>query len=275
MVTIMRICAFIGASGTGKSYRAQWVARENNLECIIDDGLFIKSNKVLAGRSAKKENSKIASVRRAIFTEEGHRQSVKDAIIKANPEGILILGTSEEMIKKICEALELPLVGKWIQIDEVASQNEINKARHMRKDFGKHVIPVPTIEVKNQFSGYFLNSLKIFRSKGKGRESFEAEKTIVRPTFSYMGEYTVSEKVINEIIYHVGGTIAGIHRMTKIRNKNAYDGIIVDIDIIVYYGTKMDVMMKEFAEKVQYEIDKLTALNIISLNITVKGIFST
>ena len=82
----MRILAFVGASGTGKSYRAQWVARENELDCIIDDGLLIKENKILAGKSAKKESSRIASVKRAIFTDDKHAQDVIDAINKENPK---------------------------------------------------------------------------------------------------------------------------------------------------------------------------------------------
>ena len=45
--------AFIGPSGTGKSYRAQMVAGEKGIEYIIDDGLLIKGNQVLAEIPAK------------------------------------------------------------------------------------------------------------------------------------------------------------------------------------------------------------------------------
>ena len=40
----IRVYAFVGPSGTGKSYRAQMVANENNINYIIDDGLFIISS---------------------------------------------------------------------------------------------------------------------------------------------------------------------------------------------------------------------------------------
>lgn len=33
----VKVYAFVGPSGTGKSYRAQMVASENNIEYIIDD----------------------------------------------------------------------------------------------------------------------------------------------------------------------------------------------------------------------------------------------
>ena len=51
----IKVYAFVGPSGTGKSYRAQMVAGENNINFIIDDGLLIKDNEVIAGTSAKKE----------------------------------------------------------------------------------------------------------------------------------------------------------------------------------------------------------------------------
>ena len=37
----MKVIAFVGPSGTGKSYRASVVAHESGIECIIDDGILI------------------------------------------------------------------------------------------------------------------------------------------------------------------------------------------------------------------------------------------
>ncbi len=38
----IKVYAFVGPSGTGKSYRAQMVAGEKGTHFIIDDGLLIK-----------------------------------------------------------------------------------------------------------------------------------------------------------------------------------------------------------------------------------------
>ena len=43
----IKVYAFVGPSGTGKSYRAQMVASERNINYIIDDGLLIKENEVI------------------------------------------------------------------------------------------------------------------------------------------------------------------------------------------------------------------------------------
>jgi ABC-type uncharacterized transport system YnjBCD ATPase subunit len=91
----MRVIGFVGPSGTGKSHRASWVAREKGIDFIIDDGLLISGNRVVAGASAKKENTKIGSIKRALFINDDHVKDVTKAIESYKPEAILILGTSE------------------------------------------------------------------------------------------------------------------------------------------------------------------------------------
>ena len=66
----MKVYAFVGPSGTGKSYRAQMVANSRNIKYIIDDGLLISENEVVAGISAKKAPTKIETVRNALFQDE-------------------------------------------------------------------------------------------------------------------------------------------------------------------------------------------------------------
>ena len=67
MFETIRVYAFVGPSGTGKSYRAQMVAGENNIKYIIDDGLLVNDNEVVAGTSAKKAPTKIETIRHALF----------------------------------------------------------------------------------------------------------------------------------------------------------------------------------------------------------------
>ena len=64
----MRVIAFVGPSGTGKSYRSVMVSQQYGADAIIDDGLLISHGKVIAGTSAKKMNrQKIASVKHALL----------------------------------------------------------------------------------------------------------------------------------------------------------------------------------------------------------------
>ena len=96
-----KVYAFVGPSGTGKSYRAQLVASENNVHYIIDDGLLIHDNDVVAGYSAKKAPTKVETVKKAIFMDKEDRENMVDALKKINPDSILILGTSDGMVEKL------------------------------------------------------------------------------------------------------------------------------------------------------------------------------
>lgn len=199
----IKVYAFIGPSGTGKSYRAQMVASENDIAYIIDDGLLINENDVIAGNSAKKAPTKIETVKKAIFVNDSDRNEMKKAIRKSKPQSILILGTSDGMIDKITENLGLPKPCKRIYIQDVATEAEIETAKRIRTTQGKHVIPVPTFEIKKDFSGYILDPLQIFKFKGKGTDPYITEKSIIRPTFSYLGNFTISDVVFRQIVEYL------------------------------------------------------------------------
>ena len=112
----IKVYAFVGPSGTGKSYRAGLVASEHGINYIIDDGLFIKDNEIIAGNSAKKAPTKIETVKHALFIEDEEKKDILKAIKKYKPDKILILGTSDNMVKKIAENIGLPEISKFIYI---------------------------------------------------------------------------------------------------------------------------------------------------------------
>lgn len=268
----MRVVGFTGASGTGKSHRASWVARERGIQYIIDDGLFIKENRVIAGYSAKKEKTKVGSIKRALFTDDGHVDEVKRAIKQHQPEAIMILGTSEGMVDKIAERLGLPEVSERIHIEDVADEFEIKQALATRREQGKHVIPVPAFEIKKDFSGYFLDPLQIFRRKGKLSFQPDGEKSVVRPTFSYLGGYTISDYTIYQIVEFVVSGFSGVSRISRFRAENQPDGIYMEMDLILKYGYPIRALVRELQQKVSEEIERLTALNIQQFNVTVKSL---
>ena len=271
----MRIYAFVGPSGTGKSYRAQMVAGENNISYIIDDGLLVNENEVVAGESAKKAPTKIETVKHAIFIDEKERKEMIKAIKKFKPESILILGTSDGMVEKIAENLELPKIEKTIYIDEVATKDEMETARNIRVTQGKHVIPVPTFEIKKDFSGYILDPLQIFKSKGRGNEPYISEKSIIRPTFSYMGNFKISDTVFKQIIDVVTEKTEGVHKIHRTiikKHEELNDGIYIYIEVIIQFGYNVNDTMQNLKRKIIKEIEKMTAMNVLNMEIVVKGV---
>ena len=267
--------AFIGPSGTGKSYRAQYVASQRDIKYIIDDGLLIKENQVIAGVSAKKAPTKIETVKNALFISEEKKDEIQKAIRKYKPESILILGTSDGMVDKIAENIGLPPIAERIYINEVATQDEMETARRIRVTEGKHVIPVPTFEIKKDFSGYLLDPLQIFKSKGKNAEPYIAEKSIIRPTFSYLGNFTISDSVFKDIIVTVAKKVDGVYKVLKIRVDKTHNdtaGVQLYIEVSIEFGANMIDILKVFKKETKREIENLTAMYISSVEIVAKDV---
>lgn len=269
----IKVYAFVGPSGTGKSYRAQMVAGEKNISYIIDDGLLIKENEVIAGESAKKASTKIETVKKALFLNESEKKVIQTAFKKYKPKSILILGTSDGMVEKIAENLGLPKIKQIIYITEVATEQEMEMARKMRVTEGKHVIPVPTFEIKKDFSGFLLDPLQIFKLKGKGEKPYISEKSIIRPTFSYMGNFTISDSVFRQIAEYLATKTAEIYKVLRTRVSKCDYGISIEMEVTVVYGYNVVEALKDFKRRVIKEIENLTSMNIIKMEVIAKNVF--
>ena len=269
----IKVYAFVGPSGTGKSYRAQMVAGEKDTHFIIDDGLLIKDNEVVAGESAKKSSTKVATVKHALFYEEEEKAEIVKALKKYKPESILILGTSDGMVEKIATNLGLPKISETTYITDVATEEEMKTARRIRVTEGKHVIPVPTFEIKKDFSGYLLDPLQIFKSKGKGQKPYISEKSIIRPTFSYMGRFTISDLVFRQILEYLAVRTPAIYKILKTRVENYGEGAKIYMEVTILYGHSVIDELKEFKQKAKKEIEKLTAMNVVELDVVAKNIY--
>ena len=269
----IQVYAFVGPSGTGKSYRAQMVASEKGVNFIIDDGLLIKDNEVVAGNSAKKAPTKIETVKKALFTRPEEQFEIKKTLRKLKAENILILGTSDGMVQKIQENLGLPKICETIYITDVATEEEMQTARRIRLTEGKHVIPVPTFEIKKDFSGYLLDPLQVFKSKGKNSKPYISEKSIIRPTFSYLGNFQISDTVFRQIIEHLATKTPAIHQTNKVRIDNYPEGMCIYLEVVIVYGFNILQALHDFKSKCKREIERLTTMNVESIDIVAKGLY--
>ena len=238
----IKVYAFVGPSGTGKSYRAQMVASEKNIHFIIDDGLLIKDNEIIAGASAKKAPTKIETVKHALFYAEEEKKPIEKALKKYRPDKILILGTSDGMLQKIAANLGLPEVSETTYI------------------------------IKKDFSGYLLDPLQIFKSKGAGQKPYISEKTIIRPTFSYLGKFTISDTVFRQIVEYLAERMQSIYRVVRTRATSTVAGPSIYMEVIVMYGYNIQEVLKEFKEKARKEIENLTAMNVVSMDVVAKSV---
>lgn len=267
----MKVYALVGKSGTGKSFQATYLCGQMNIEYIIDDGLLIGRAAVLAGISAKRQRTKIGAVKTALFTDEEHMREVRDKLDEITPESILVIGTGRGMVFKICERLGIPEPETIINIEDITTEEERNTAHKQRYEQGKHVIPVPTFELKKEFSGYFMNPLRRFMERGN-KSSWRSERTVVRPTYSYLGNYNISDRVITDIINYICMNSGDVFKVGKINVNKTDEGIRIKVFLVMYDGRNII----EAAERIQREIarqtEMMTAFNVENTDIEIRGL---
>lgn len=273
----MDVIALVGPSGTGKSHRALVVAHKHKADAIIDDGILIQGGKIIAGHSAKHEQSKIMAVRRAIFVLPGHAKEVREAIQRISPHRILILGTSENMVDKIAAKLQLPAISQIINIQDIATKNEIQKAQFHRLKEGKHIIPVPTIELKPHFSGYLIDPLQSFFKHSSTQRRRLGEKSIVRPVFSYYGKLSIDDSAVKAIIVHTISMERPVAHLDNVSvehvTKSGEDaGVEIHFDITLVYGSHIPTLIRQVQDKVRDQVEYMTGMLVRRVDIRVKGL---
>jgi uncharacterized alkaline shock family protein YloU len=264
----MEIFALIGESGTGKSYKALLVAHKFNINYIIDDGLLIRKDKILAGHSAKRDENKIQAIRTAIFEEPSHAHKVMEVIKKAKPTKILVIGTSVRMIDKIIKTLELPPPKRILKIEDISTEKEIEEAKNNRLKEGRHVIPLPGIEVQRKFPVNILESLEIFYKRRYSKRKI-GERAIVRPPFSYYGKLYVSENAILDVIIYILKDFKGVVRLSKSQINIKEEGILVNISLTLQYGENIPNIGVKIQKSLKKELEYITGINVILINIFV------
>ena len=287
----MKVYALVGKSGTGKSFQATYLCGELNIEYIVDDGLLIGGGTVLAGISAKRQQTKIGAVKTALFTEEMHRSAVLEKLEELAPESLLIIGTSDEMVGKIRLRLHLPEFERTIYIEEITTEEERKTAARQRNEQGQHVIPAPALQLKQQFSGYFMDPLRRFMgrtgkladvsggglgrfSAGSGNSSAASaiERTVVRPTYSYLGEYKVSDKVIFDIVNYICWCSGVVSKTAKVSIYKTDSGIQISAGLIMKYSADVRAAAGRIQRRIAEETEMMTAFHVEAVNIEIKGL---
>ena len=276
---LMKVVSFTGKSGTGKSFQATALAQRRGFDAIIDDGLLIYKGQIVAGSSAKKCASKAAAMRTALFNYEDHRESVKAAIERCDPQALMIIGTSDRMTDLVAEQLGLPLPEERIYIEDVTTEEEREIAAHYRIDEGEHVIPAPSGQLRRDFAGYFMDPIKQFIHKARGNAVYGDQKpvddgpndrTVVRPTFSYFGSFTISEQVIRDIIKIAAEAYESHLVVVDRMNNGKQTNMSVTIDVMAVCDPESIDKCLDLQQDVYGALSTMTAFTIDSVNVRIR-----
>ncbi len=267
----IQVFALVGKSGSGKSFRAQLVAQKHSIDLIIDDGLLIKGQKILAGKSAKKEPGMLSAIKTALFNDDEHAEEVKKALSKEHFKRILILGTSAAMTRKIAKRLGLPSPSKIIKIEDIATTEEIDRARRIREEEGKHIIPVPAIEIKKNYPHIFFESVKVLLSSRLKLFSKEKafEKTVVRPEYSKKGKVAISETALTQMVLHCVDEFNPELKVTKIILHRDNENYSIEVILSIPYGTQIAGDLHNLQRYITESLEQFTGIILDEVNITV------
>ncbi len=268
----MEVVALIGPSGSGKSHRALLLSYELGARFIVDDGLLIEESRILAGKSAKREQSKMAAIRTAIFSQKDHAEEVWRELVQHAPCTVLIIGTSRGMVDRIAERLQLPKPREYLNISDVSNPEDIERALEQRREQNKHVIPVPTFEVKKTFSGYLVDPLRLLLRPRNGDYSnlFLVEKSVVRPNFSSLGKFYIADSVVMTIAIRCCLENKGIAKVLRAVVTNTGSGVGINLEVSVVYGMDLFDTLCEAQERVRAMVEHMTALNVTEVNVAAK-----
>ncbi|PKL08380.1 MAG: hypothetical protein CVV51_09275 [Spirochaetae bacterium HGW-Spirochaetae-7] len=269
----VRVFALVGESGTGKSFRAKLVAQKYGIDMIIDDGLLIDGDAIVAGKSAKREKLYMAAVKTALFHEKAHRDEVARVLQHSRWKKILLIGTSEKMVKKIAERLQIPYPAKIIKIEDIASRDEIETAIRARKVEGKHVIPVPAIEVKRSYPRIFYDSIRVFLQRNLSPGGLTTpklyEKSVVRPEFSKRGRVAISESALSQMVIHCIDEFDDSIRIRKITIRSDSQGYRLTIVIEVPFGSQLSGRIHNLQQYIIDNIERFTGILIEEVNLVI------
>ncbi|MGI6076083.1 MAG: hypothetical protein ACOYD9_06945 [Pyramidobacter sp.] len=259
------VLAFYGPAGTGKSMRAQFVASKRKIDVIIDDGLVISRGRIIGGKSAKTESNMVRAVRRAMFHFPEHRAEVRKCLSRRSGSRVMVLATSKGMSDEICAALGLPLPSEYVTIDQVATDEEIERALYERKQKKRHVIPVAQTQIQKNYTGRLVGRLKnLFFSHE------DTEKTIVRPPFSYYGSLKIEPEVVEQITEYVVKTVKQVVSLSDLKVKEENDRLLIAFDLTVKTGWhNFRDLTRLISLRVRVAVEQLTGMEVGRVDVTI------
>jgi uncharacterized alkaline shock family protein YloU len=95
---------------------------------------------------------------------------------------------------------------------------------------------------------------------------------VVRPSFSYIGEYVLSEKVISDIVKLVAEEDKAISGVIMVTQDPSPGNYVVNAAVRITSACSLWDDMQRFQQKVKDAVEQMTAFNVAEVNVEVRGI---
>ena len=218
---------------------------------------------------------RIKAIKVAIFNETKHAREVRKKLLKEQYNSLLLIGTSQAMLYKITERLHLPKPTKIIKIEDISTEQEIQSAQKSRKKHGKHVMPIPLIEVKKKYPNIILHAIHFFIDEPRGfffkkKNKKLIEKTIVRPNYGNDGTISISETALVQMVSHCITEYSESIKLLKVSIAEKDDGYRLKLNCSFDFRFNNTEIIKDIQGIVKNKIEEFTGISIsrVDINIT-------
>ena len=124
------------------------------------------------------------------------------------------------------------------------------------------------MQLKRSFAGYFLDTLGLF----KGRAQATNERTVVRPSYSYIGDYVLSDKVINDICEITARKKKIISDVIMVTQEPSPENYVINIAVKIRPNCSLWDDVLDYQKAVNDMVEEMTAFNVSEVNVEVRGI---
>ncbi|MDR0817934.1 MAG: Asp23/Gls24 family envelope stress response protein, partial [Clostridiales Family XIII bacterium] len=130
-------------------------------------------------------------------------------------------------------------------------------------------------QIKKDFSGYFIHPLRSIKEVTQDirvGSRTPIERSIVRPTYSYLGNYAISDKALIDIVTHAAGEVDGVDSVQGIYIKKQDGSAAIELGVIIRYGLHALDIARHLQTMVEAKVEEITSINILSVDIEIQGL---
>ncbi|MCX7970546.1 MAG: alkaline shock response membrane anchor protein AmaP, partial [Negativicutes bacterium] len=144
-------------------------------------------------------------------------------------------------------------------------------AREMRAVHGRHIIPVPNIELKKQSFGYYvLGKIEdMVRWRTRRRKDDAAEKSVVRPAFSYYGKLDITDSAIEDMVRQIVENESDGWQLLRVQVHNAKSeekSLKINVDLASVAGRRLDLAAGELQLSLKDRLEFMTGMIVNAVN---------
>jgi uncharacterized alkaline shock family protein YloU len=110
----------------------------------------------------------------------------------------------------------------------------------------------------------------LFKKKG---QTIMEEKTIMRPAYSFLGEYKISPKAIADICTYEAMRFPSVFKVLKVKNTVTPDGcFMLDVDVIMHFPSRVSEQAEAVSKRIKDAIEEFTAVTVRYVHVNVKDL---